>query len=375
MEERLMSDVVLFETRALTDGKQVAVVTLNAPKTLNSLSLEMIDLMLPQLIAWQDDPQIALVLFLSEGDRAFSAGGDIQNLYHDMVEHPGGPCPYCDAFFEREYRLDYLIQTYSKPTVVWGHGIVMGGGLGVMSACSHRVGTETTRIAMPEITIGLFPDAGATYSFSQMPEHYAYFLAWTGININGEDAKLVGLVDYLVNNGQQDDVINAITSHEWDGDTATNLDQLLNTFATASSDFPPSQLAAYDEIISETVNAALEANNPVGEFLEQCEKLSGDKWLDKAAATFKAGTPTTAAIIYEQFQRAKTMTREEMFAMELTIAVQCSRHPDFKEGVRALLIEKDNSPDWQYTMGTVPGEWVAEHFVEPWPVNPLNDLN
>ncbi|MGK0463502.1 MAG: enoyl-CoA hydratase/carnithine racemase, partial [Candidatus Azotimanducaceae bacterium] len=161
MEERLMSDVVLFETRALTDGKQVAVVTLNAPKTLNSLSLEMIDLMLPQLIAWQDDPQIALVLFLSEGDRAFSAGGDIQNLYHDMVEHPGGPCPYCDAFFEREYRLDYLIQTYSKPTVVWGHGIVMGGGLGVMSACSHRVGTETTRIAMPEITIGLFPDAGA----------------------------------------------------------------------------------------------------------------------------------------------------------------------------------------------------------------------
>ncbi|MGK0462586.1 MAG: enoyl-CoA hydratase/carnithine racemase, partial [Candidatus Azotimanducaceae bacterium] len=256
-----------------------------------------------------------------------------------------------------------------------GHGIVMGGGLGVMSACSHRVGTETTRIAMPEITIGLFPDAGATYSFSQMPEHYAYFLAWTGININGEDAKLVGLVDYLVNNGQQDDVINAITSHEWDGDTATNLDQLLNTFATASSDFPPSQLAAYDEIISETVNAALEANNPVGEFLEQCEKLSGDKWLDKAAATFKAGTPTTAAIIYEQFQRAKTMTREEMFAMELTIAVQCSRHPDFKEGVRALLIEKDNSPDWQYTMGTVPGEWVAEHFVEPWPVNPLNDLN
>lgn len=370
-----MSDVVLFTTRALADGRQLGVVTLNSPKTLNSLSLDMIDLMFAQLTIWQDDPQIALVLFLSEEDRAFSAGGDIQNLYHDMVEHPGGPCPYSENFFEREYRLDYLIHTYNKPTVVWGHGIAMGGGLGVMSACSHKVGTEGTRIAMPEITIGLLPDAGATYALSLMPEHYAYFLAWTGANINGEDAKRVGLVNYLVNNGQRDAVIKAITSHHWDGDTATNLHELLNTFSAASSNFPSSQLAVHDQIISETVGAALAADNPVGEFLEQCEKLSGDKFLDKAAATFKTGTPTSAAIIFDQIQRAKTMTREQMFAMELTIAVQCSRHPDFKEGIRALIIEKDNSPNWQHTMGGVPSDWVAEHFVEPWPVNPLSDLN
>ena len=196
-----MSDVVLFETKSLKDGRQLGVVTLNAPKTLNSLSLDMIDLMLPQLIKWQDDPQIVLVLFLSAGDRAFSAGGDIQNLYHDMVEHPEGPCPYSDAFFEREYRLDYLIQTYDKPTVVWGQGIAMGGGLGVLTACSHKIGTETMRIAMPEITIGLFPDAGATYALSRMPEHYAYFLAWTGANVNGEDARRVGLIDYLGESG------------------------------------------------------------------------------------------------------------------------------------------------------------------------------
>ena len=370
-----MPDVVLFETKSLRDGRQLGLVTLNAPKTLNSLSLDMIDLMLPQLIKWQDDPQIVLVLFLSEGDRAFSAGGDIQNLYDDMVQHPDGPCPYSDAFFEREYRLDYLIQTYNKPTIVWGQGIAMGGGLGVLTACSHKIATETTRIAMPEITIGLFPDAGASYALSRMPEHYAHFLAWTGANINGEDARRVGMIDYLINNEQQDAVIYAITSHPWVGDAATALDQLLNTFVQDSSGFPASQLAMHDQVISETVNAALASNNPVGVFLEQCERLGGDKWLDKAVATFKSGTPTTAAIIYEQIQRAKSMTREQIFAMELTLAIQCSRHTDFREGIRALLIEKDNSPSWQYEMGAVPNEWVAEHFAEPWPVNPLSDLN
>ena len=115
--------------------------------------------------------------------------------------------------------------------------------------------------------------------------------------------------------------------------------------------------------------------NLVQVFLEQCQRLRGDKWLDKAAANFKSGTPTTAAIIHEQIQRAKSMTLEQIFAMELTLAVQCSRHTDFREGIRALLIEKDNSPNWQYELGKVPNDWVAAHFAEPWPVNPLKDLS
>lgn len=370
-----MSDVVLFDTIELGDGRQAGVATLNVEKTLNSLSLDMIDLLLPKLKAWQDDDNIAFVLFMSAGDRAFSAGGDIQNLYHDMVKHPGGPCPYCDAFFEREYRLDYLIQTYAKPTVVWGNGIVMGGGLGVMSACSLRIGTETTRIAMPEITIGLFPDAGATVSFSQMPEHYAYFLAWTGANINGRDAHLVGLVDHLVNNSLREEFVAALKTMPLSGNTSQDLRTLIVEFEQKSSDFPEGQLENHEAIIRETVGAALAADNPVKEFVIQSDKLSGDKWLEKAAATFKSGTPTTAEIVYEQFQRAKKLSREEMFQMELTIAVQCSRHPDFAEGVRALLIEKDNQPNWQYELGAVPTDWTAEHFAEPWPQNPLFDLN
>ena len=334
----------------------------------------MIDLLLPKLKEWQDDDNIAFVLFTSAGDRAFSAGGDIQNLYHDMVAHPTGPCPYCDAFFEREYRLDYLIQTYKKPTIVWGHGIVMGGGLGVMSACSHRIGTESTRIAMPEITIGLFPDAGATWAFSRMPEHYAYFLAWTGANINGQDAKLVGLIDHLVNNSQRDAFMAAIANLVLTEDNANDLTQMIASFEQQSSDFPDGQLLTHETLINKTVSAALTSDNPVAEFLAQCDSINGDKWLDRAAASFKSGTPTTAEIVYQQFQRAKSMTREQMFKMELTIAVQCSRHPDFREGVRALLIEKDNTPNWQYEMGKVPNDWTEEHFKEPWPENPLSDL-
>ena len=164
-----MTAPVLFEELTCGNGKVVAMATLNVEKTLNSLSLEMIDLLTAQLVEWQSDDRISVVLFQGAGDRAFCAGGDIQALYQSMVEHPGGPNPYAEAFFEREYRLDYLIHTYSKPVMVWGHGIVMGGGLGIFGGCSHRVATEKSRIALPEITIGLFPDAGASVFLGKMP--------------------------------------------------------------------------------------------------------------------------------------------------------------------------------------------------------------
>ncbi|HIG41666.1 MAG: enoyl-CoA hydratase/isomerase family protein [bacterium] len=370
-----MSDEVLFETFGLKNGQTAGVVTLNIEKTLNSLSLKMVELMAPQLANWEKDDDIVFVLFQGAGDRAFCAGGDVQALYHDMVEHKGGPCPYCDAFFEQEYRLDYQIRTYKKPTLVWGHGIVMGGGLGILSACSHRIGTERTRIAMPEITIGLIPDAGATWSFSRMEEHWAYFLAWTGSSINGRDAKQVGLIDFLVNHQYKRDFIDQLGQQDWSGDPEAVLSHLIANFESRSSDFPDGQLERHEELIRDVVVAALTSENPVANFRDSLDRLTGDNWLEKAAATFDGGAPTTAHIIVEQFRRAKSMTMKETFQLELTLAVQCSRHPDFAEGVRALLIEKDNRPSWYHgVMGEVPNEWVEEHFYEPWTQHPMQDL-
>jgi len=362
-----MSDAVLFEEWPLPDGGAIGHVTLNVEKTLNSLSLEMIDLMTPRLTAWRDDDRIAAVFFDASGDRAFSAGGDIQNLYHDMVAHPGGPCPYCETFFEREYRLDHLIQTYPRPTIAWGHGIVMGGGLGVLSGCRYRIGTETTRIAMPEITIGLFPDAGATVSFSRMPEHWAYFLAWTGANINAADAEVVGLVTHRIPHGEKAAFIGRLRA-------GGGVDATVAEFAGKGRDFPSSQLLAHEPVIRSVTEAALQDEASVARFFAESGRLTGDKWLERAGASFRGGSPITAEIIREQFSRAQGMSREEMFRMELVIAVQCARHPEFAEGVRALLIEKDNQPAWMYPMGEVPATTVQEFFTPPWPSNPLADL-
>ena len=372
-----MASPVLFEELPCQNGKVIAVTTLNVEKTLNSLSLEMIDLLQSRLTRWQDDDQVALIVFQGAGDRAFCAGGDIQALYRSMVEHPGGPNPYAEAFFEREYRLDFLIHTYGKPLMVWGHGIVMGGGLGIFGGCSHRVATENSRIALPEITIGLFPDAGASVFLAKMPSHLAHFMALTGCQINARDALGVGLADHLIANREKAAVLNALTDQSWGDNAAENAVKLTEMLAPfeKGEEFPESLLQGHGEEIK-VLFSGCGGDNFLGEFSGGLQSIiTEDKWLQRAVKNFHSGCHTTAHIVVEQLRRIQNLSLQQMFEMELTIAVQCSRHPDFTEGVRALLIDKDNRPDWQFTAGDVPRDWVAEHFEEPWASgNPLEDL-
>jgi len=381
-----MSEVVLFEKLPLSHGalsesnenKFLGQVTLNVESTLNSLSLEMIELLRAQLTKWQKDESIVAVFFQGSGVKAFCAGGDIQALYHAMVAHPDGPVPYAENFFEQEYRLDYLIHTYPKPTIVWAHGIVMGGGLGIMGACDYRVGTERTRIAMPEISIGLFPDAGASYLFSKMEQHWAYFLAWTGCSINGRDAQLLGFVNHLLQNNQKEEFVTELQSADWSDWSKSGQDvvgNIIRKLEVHSKDFPEAQLLEHEDLIVSVMNDCLKSDNPVASFVEALPKLEGHSWLEKASASFTRGSPTTAQIIERQFRLTRAISLKEVLKIELTIAVQCARHTDFAEGVRALLIEKDNKPLWQYSeMGQVPESWIDEHFSEPWKSHPLDDL-
>src|SRR5690606_38353217 len=189
---------VLFETLSSGNGYRIGVVTLNVPKTLNSLTAEMVDLLLPQLRAWQTDPKIACVLLRGSGDRALCAGGDVVELRNSSLARDGK----AEAFFEREYRLDYLIHTYRKPILVWGHGVVMGGGLGLLAGASHRVVTAQTRLAMPEVTIGLFPDVGGSWFLPHVPGRTGLFLALTGASINASDTLFLGLADRFLDHAQ-----------------------------------------------------------------------------------------------------------------------------------------------------------------------------
>lgn len=364
-----MSDSVLFDVLHTAGGANFGVATLNAEKTLNSLSLPMIESLDAQLREWQTDDSIALVIIEGAGDRAFSAGGDIQDLYRSMADSDGGPNEYAERFFEHEYRLDYLIHQYDKPVIAWANGIVMGGGLGVMAAASHRIGTENARIAMPEISIGLFPDAGATWFLANMPLHLAHFIAWTGCELNAEDAKRVGLVDRLVRHGDKDKLMDKLRGQSWrvSDDNHAKLDELLPNLTQQAARFPESLIEEHEIDIASVVGSAMSAERPAIAFAELLEAFDEDEWLSKAAATFRAGSTTTAHLIPEQIHRARGLDLRETFMQELSMALQCTMHPDFCEGVRARIIDRDNKPAWQFaSLAEVPEDWVMEHF--DWPL-------
>src|SRR5210317_2426567 len=205
------------------DGaRRIGCLTLDAPKTLNSLTLDMVEVMAESLLSWRDDPSIAAVFIDGEGEKAFCAGGDVQALRNSSIGTPGGPCEYAENFFAREYRMNYILHTYPKPIICWGHGVVMGGGLGVLAGCSHRVVSERTRIGMPEITIALFPDVGGSWFLNRMPGQVGRFLALTAANINATDALFAGLGSHFLGADQREAVVNQLAAQAWSDDADSN---------------------------------------------------------------------------------------------------------------------------------------------------------
>ncbi len=363
--------VLLFE-HATASGHLLAEARLNSEATLNALSLPMIDVLRPALDRWAADPRVVGVLLTGSGDRAFSAGGDIQALYHAMKKnHAAGEVvdDYPFRFFEHEYRLDYQIHRFPKPVVSVGHGVVMGGGLGVFSGARYRLVTEKTRIAMPEVTIGLFPDAGATWLLKNMPRHLATFLGCTGAHMNGADALAVGVATHAVAAAQRGAVLDALIDLPWTGEPerdheglAARLDEL------PAGELPASQMGDVPEGLS-----------PEGALIDVVQGMRGlagrSPWIDAGIAAMNRGCPTSVGIVVEQLKRAPDLGLADCFRLEMVVATHCAHHADFAEGVRALIIDKDNAPRWQHgTLEDLPQAHVAEHFQPPWPVNPLHDL-
>lgn len=357
-------------------GGRIGLATLNNPKALNALSLEMIDLLYERLLQWQDDPELVAVWLDGAGDRAFCAGGDIVRLYEAMGEHPGEIPPLAEAFFGREYRLDYLIHRFPKPIICWGSGVVMGGGLGLMAGASHRVVTETTRIAMPEINIGLYPDVGGTWFLNRMPQGTGLFLGITGAHCNGADALAVGWADQLVGSERREELLARLRALDWQGGGGDRerVTELLAELDSASRDLRPEgqvathlaamETAAAAETISTAVNAILAIPDP-------------DKWLARAQQSLANGCPTTAHLVWRQLREGGELSLADVFRRELIMSVQCAAHGEFREGVRALLIDKDNRPRWRYRhVDQVPESYVDEFFASPWPesAHPLRDI-
>ena len=368
-----MEELVRFELAG--SRQQVAIATLVREKPLNSLLLETIDQLAANIGAWLADERIACVVLNSSSNRAFCAGADITALYHAIREAGGGNNPYAETFFLHEYKLNYMLHTASKPIVVWGNGIVMGGGLGLLGGCSHRVGTPATRIAMPEITIGLFADAGGTKFLSSMPDHLGLFAGLTGCQLSASDALALGLLDVIVEAEHKDEILDGLIKLPWVSDEqedARLIAALLDQFRTSTA--VPMNLMSRRDQVTDLMQTCLAADS----FFDVFDATSGlgDEWLDAAMKTYRNGSPTTARVTVEQMQRAQGMSLADMFRMELVIAYQCIRHPDFAEGIRALLIDKDRNPQWRYKSAReVPDAYVAEHFEPAWTgVHPLQGL-
>lgn len=370
-----MNSPVLFENIATANGKFIGQAILNVEGTLNSLTLEMVDLLLDQLTMWQLDDSIVAILIRGAGEKALCAGGDVQALHHSSVSQPGGPCEYAETFFEREYRLDYLLHKYPKPTIVWGHGIVMGGGLGILAACKHRIVTEKTRIAMPEVTIALFPDVGGSYFLNKMPGCCGRFLALTAASINAADSLYSGLADYYLSHQQYEQLRGTLVQLPWSGDKS-NDDTLISRAVhelelNVIEDMPPGNLESHQTQIDQLCRG-----DDVELIAERISTLAtDDKWLLKAKSGLSGGSPLATKWIFKQLNLAKDLSLKEIFQAELLLGTNIMRHPEFAEGVRALLIDKDQSPKWQIAdLGSVSEEAVAAFFRAPWSQNPLADL-
>jgi enoyl-CoA hydratase/carnithine racemase len=340
-----------------SDGKLWRRIGIDAPNQLNALNLNIIDALQDALIEAEDDENIIGVWLEGMGDKGFCAGGDVRSLYTSLKDKSSTPADVTAGlkqFFRAEYSLDAYIYEFPKPIVVWADGIVMGGGVGLMMGASHRVVTERSTLAMPEISIGLFPDCGATWFLNRVDPKLSRFLGMTGCRLKASDALIAKWADHIIFSDQKDAVLAEILKTKWvidpDGDTSEQEDQLtalLNrhnamkaTRGVASA--LPSEINQCADWIGEVFSApSLE---------ELFARLEGSKtnsnFADEAKNNLLKGCPTSAIIAFEQVRRFRKITLRQAFKMENELAVWMASRPDFAEGIRSTLIDRDRHPKW-----------------------------
>ncbi|MGV8917311.1 MAG: enoyl-CoA hydratase/isomerase family protein [Pseudomonas sp.] len=364
-----------FEELHAQGGSRVGIATLDAEKSLNALSLPMILALMDRLEAWASDPQIVCVLLRGNGEKAFCAGGDVRSLVEACRAHPGEVPPLAAHFFAAEYRLDYRLHTYPKPLICWGHGYVLGGGMGLLQGADIRIVTPSSRLAMPEISIGLYPDVGASWFLSRLPGKLGLFLGLTGAHINACDALDLDLADRFLLDEQQESLIEGLLQLNWEEQTDAQLNSLLKAMQQeAVAQMPAAQWLPLRTQIDEVLD--------VGDVASAWRALAQwhpqeDPLLAKATKNLSEGCPLTAHLVWEQIVRARHMSLAQVFQMEYTMSLNCCRHPEFSEGVRARLIDKDQTPHWHWPdVARLPQAVVDAHFEKAWEGrHPLADLS
>ncbi len=361
---------VLTEVRG-----QVGFITLNRPKALNALSLPMIRTLTQCLLAWRDDDQIETVAIRGSNKDgpfgAFCAGGDIRFFHQAAL---AGNTELED-FFTEEYILNHLIHSYPKPYIAFMDGIVMGGGMGISQGATLRIVTERTRMAMPETSIGLFPDVGGGYFLSRCAGRVGEWLALTGEALGAGEALALGLADTCLDVTQLASAWDALAKTDFAEDGA--IDRWLAIYSIGS---PASSRLATVEIDR---YFSLESVSAIVRALE----TGGDEWAQQTATTLRQRSPLMLHVVLEQIRRGRTMALADDLRMERDLVRHCfapqhlgrsASQSETVEGIRALAIDKDKQPHWNPArIEDVTPEMVTPFFVSPWTdqTHPLRQLS
>lgn len=324
---------------------RAGILQLNRPDALNALTHDMALEMEKALLAWRDDAAIDTVVVRATGERAFCAGGDIAWLYETGQDSPEPG----RQFWRDEYRLNALIKNYPKPYVALMNGITMGGGVGVSAHGSHRVVTENTMVAMPEVSIGFLPDVGGTFLLSRARGVTGRYLGLTGARMNAADAIFAGFADYFVPADKLDELVELIS----DG---TAPDKAIKKFSESA---PEGKL----EDQQPNINRAF-GQVELKECIEELQMMisEGSEWAEKCLTMMKRNAPLAMACTYEALKMARGLrTLEECLSLEFNFAYRAIAGHDFLEGIRAMVIDKDRKPDWRpATLDEVTADMVDE---------------
>lgn len=319
------------------------IVTLNRPKALNALTLDMVRAIHPQLRAWAVDPAVRLVIIEGAGEKAFCAGGDIRAL-HDWGR--AGDRNVID-FYREEYRLNTFIKHYPKPYVALMDGIDMGGGVGLSVHGSHRIATERLVFAMPETGIGLFPDVGGTWFLPRCPGEIGMYLALTGERLKAADAIYAGIADVFVPSERLAGLRSRLAAGE--------LVETVSGSLSGDAGTPPlaQNREAIDRHFSKESVAGILASL----------KADGSEWAARVAAIIEAKSPVSTLVTYRQVREGRRLGFEDCMKLEFRLTNRFMKGRDFYEGVRAVVIDKDQKPVWSpATLAGVSAQEVDAYF-------------
>ncbi|MFK8331714.1 enoyl-CoA hydratase/isomerase family protein [Pseudomonas sp. BJa5] len=312
--------------------------TLNRPAGLNALTLDMVRRLQQQFDAWSNDPQVKAVVLRGAGPKGFCAGGDIRSLYDS---YKAGDSLHRD-FFVEEYALDLCIHRYEKPVLALMDGFTLGGGMGLAQGAELRVVTERSRLAMPEVGIGYFPDVGGSYFLSRIPGELGTYLGVSGVQIQAADALYCGLADWYLDSSKLALLDERLDTLKFGDHPLKDLQGVLAKLGTQTLDDAP--LARLRPAIDHFF--ALPDASSIVEQLRAVTVADSHAWALQTADLLETRSPLAMAVTLEMLRRGRHLGLEDCFKMELHLDRQWFDHGDLIEGVRALIIDKDKQPRW-----------------------------